>query len=210
MGPRTSRAKNQAAQGRASPGACSVAGRGSAVLGSGRGAHGRHCDRADRHGDAPGRELPPSLGVYRLVRWAIRNIASHSRQDGGGAADASIEPARPGAAGAALGSGKDAVRGLGMVGCNGERTHRAFHGEETAPAGTEAEWSAPLRALCSPAYLPHPAWGSGLRCLDSGSDRGPLFDCHVRPVCSPQPRCRDEHFLASPNAERASWYHPIG
>ena len=178
-------------------------------LASGGGTHGRHCDGADRHRDATGRELPPSLGVYRLVEWAVRNATGDARQDGGGAADASLESACPGAARAALGSGKDALRGLGMGDGDGKRTHRAFHGEETAPAGAEAQWSASLRALCSPAYLPHAAWGSGLRCLDSGADRGPLFDCHVRPVRSPQPRCRDEHFLASSDAERASQHHAI-
>jgi hypothetical protein len=36
---------------------------------------------------------------------------------------------------------------------------RAFHGEETAPAGAEAQWSASLRALRSLAYLPHARLG---------------------------------------------------
>jgi hypothetical protein len=41
------------------------------------------------------------------------------------------------------------------------------------------EWSASLRALCPPAYLPDATWWSGMRCLDFGADRGPLFDCNV-------------------------------
>jgi hypothetical protein len=88
--------------------------------------------------------------------------------------------------------------------------HRSFDGEETTPAGAEAQWSVTLRALRSPAYLPHAAWGSGLRCLDSGADRGPLFHRHVRPVRSPQPRCGDEHLFPSPDAERTAPRNKIG
>ena len=63
---------------------------------------------------------------------------------------------------------RDALRGLGMVDCNGKR-RRAFHGEETAPAGTSAQWRASICALFPPAYIPNAVGGSGLRCLDPGA-----------------------------------------
>ncbi len=204
------RAEDQTAQGRASPGACRRTSGGSAVSRSGGRPHGRYCDCADRHWNATGRELAPSLGVYWLVEWAIRNATGDARQDCGGAADASLESACAGAARATLGSGKDALRGLGVGDSDSKRSRRAFYSEEAAPAGAKAQWSAPLRSLRSPSYLPHAAWGSGLRCLDSGADRGPLFDCHVRAVRSPQPGCRDEHFFPPPDAERASCFDAIG
>src|SRR5437762_2393233 len=97
-----------------------------------------------------------------------------------------------------------------MGDCNGKRTHRAFHGEETTPAGAKAQWSASLRALCPPAYLPDATWWSGMRCMDFGEDRGAFFNSNVRSLRSPQPRCSDEHFFASPDAERASRHYAIG
>jgi hypothetical protein len=81
------------------------------------------------------------------MEWKIENSSGESC--------ASPESACAGAARAALGSSQDALRGLGMGDGYGERTHRTFHGEETASAGAEAQWGASLRALRSPAYLPH-------------------------------------------------------
>src|ERR1035441_5566159 len=94
--------------------------------------------------------------------------------------------------------------------CYGERAHRAFDGEETAPKGIAAEWCASIRALCSAAHLPHAIRRGWLRCLDTSADRGPLFDCHVCPVRSPERRCRDESVLPSPDAEGASSQHTVG
>jgi hypothetical protein len=84
--------------------------------------------------------------------------------------------------------------------------HRgAFHDQETALTGTAAQWRASIRTLRSPAYVPHATGRVGpLRRMDAGADRGPLFHCHVRPVCSPQRRCRDECFLADAPAEGTS------
>ena len=134
---------------------------------------------------------------WESIGWSnghMRNASGDTRQDGGGAPNASHESACTGAARTALGSSEDALRGLGMGDGDGKRTHRAFHSEETAPAGAEAQWSASLRALRSPAYVPHAAWGSGLRRLDAGTDRRTLFDRHVRPVRSSQRRCSPQRF----------------
>jgi hypothetical protein len=70
------------------------------------------------------------------MEWKIENSSGESC--------ASPESACAGAARAALGSSQDALRGLGMGDGYGERTHRTFHGEETASAGAEAQWVRPF------------------------------------------------------------------
>jgi hypothetical protein len=183
VGHNFSRAKDQAAQGRASPGARRVAGRGSPVSRSGRGTHGGHCDCADRYGDATGGELPPSLGVYRLVEWTVRNATGDARQDGRGTADASLESACAGAPRAALGGSEEAVRRLGWA--------TATASGHMEPSTVKKQHQRALRLSGVRPFVLYALRHTFLTRLGAAgcdawtlarADRGAFFDCDVRSI----------------------------
>jgi integrase len=80
----------------------------------------------------------------------------------------------------------------------------AFHDEETAPEGIEAQWRAALCAVLDPAYVSDSLRRIGLRCLDAGKNRRSFVHCNVCPVCSPQRRCGDECFFSDVAPKRTA------